>query len=149
MSQDNPGPAKNYVKSDILRWILICCGWVSIVAGVVGIFIPLLPTVPFLLLAAACFARSSGRFHGWLVEHNHLGPLIRDYLDGGGIPLRVKRMAIGMIWISVPASTFLFVTVAWVQVVLITIAAGVTLYLLRLPTMPLQEKGSQSNGESD
>lgn len=149
MPQDDPGPAKNYVKSDILRWFLICCGWVSIVAGVAGIFLPLLPTVPFLLLAAACFARSSARFHGWLVEHNHLGPLIRDYLDGGGIPLRVKRMAIGMIWISVPASTFLFVSVVWVQVVLITIAAGITLYLLRLPTLPPQENDSQSKEGRD
>lgn len=149
MPQDNPGPTKNYVKSDILRWILICCGWVSIVAGVVGIFIPLLPTVPFLLLAAACFARSSWRFHVWLIEHDQLGPLVRDYLDGGGIPLRAKRLAIGMIWVSVPASTFLFVSVVWVQVVLITIAAGITLYLLRLPTIHPQENGSQSKEERD
>ena len=80
MMLNNPEPSDNHVKSDLLRWILICCGWCCIAAGVVGIFVPLLPTVPFLLLAAACFARSSERFHSWLLEHSHLGPLVRDYL---------------------------------------------------------------------
>jgi len=149
MPQDNPGPTKKHVKSDFLRWILICCGWLSIVAGVVGIFLPLLPTVPFLLLAAACFARSSERFHGWLVEHDHLGPLVRDYLNGGGIPLRVKRMAIGMVWISFPASAFLFVSVAWLKIALLAIAAGITLYLLLLPTIPPVEKRSQTYKDRD
>jgi len=149
MPQDNPGPTKKHVKSDLLRWILICCGWFSIVAGVVGIFLPLLPTVPFLLLAAACFARSSERFHGWLVEHDHLGPLVRDYLNGGGIPLRVKRMAIGMVWISFPASAFLFVSVVWLKIALLAIAAGITLYLLLLPTIPPVEKRSQTYKDRD
>jgi len=149
MPQDKPGPNDNHVKSGLLSWILICCGWASIVAGVIGIFLPLLPTVPFLLLAAACFARSSERFHGWLVEHDHLGPLVRDYLDSGGIPLRVKRMAIAMVWVSVPASAFLFVPVVWVRVVLMAIAAGVTLYLLRLPTIPPAENGIRSEEGRD
>lgn len=149
MPLDNPGPTNNHVKSDVLRWILICCGWISIVAGVVGIFLPLLPTVPFLLLAAACFARSSERFHGWLVEHDHLGPLVRGYLAGGGIPLRVKRMAIAMVWISFPASAFLLVPVVWIQIVLLTLAAGITLYLLRLPTTPPEENSGQGSGNRD
>ncbi len=128
------------VRSDLLRWLLIVCGWLAIAGGIVGIFLPLMPTVPLLLLAAACFARSSERFHTWLVEHDHLGPLIRDYLKNGAIPVRAKRMAIGMIWISFPASAFLFVQALWLRVLLIAIAAGVTLYLLKLPTMP-EERG--------
>lgn len=128
------------VRSDLLRWLLIVCGWLAIAGGIVGIFLPLMPTVPLLLLAAACFARSSERFHTWLVEHDHLGPLIRDYLKNGAIPVRAKRMAIGMIWISFPASAFLFVQALWLRVLLIAIAAGVTLYLLKLPSMP-EERG--------
>ena len=142
MPQNNPGPGNNHVKSDLLRWILICCGWISIVAGVIGIFLPLVPTVPFLLLAVACFARSSERFHSWLVEHNHLGPLVRDYLNGTGIPRRAKRTAIGMIWVTLPASTFLFAQVLWLKVLLMTIAVGITLYLLFLPTSPEEEQES-------
>ena len=134
MQHDNPGPASQHVKSDLLRWILFFCGWMSIVAGVVGIFLPLVPTVPFLLLAAACFARSSVRFHTWLLEHNYLGPLVRDYLNSGCIPVRAKRIAIGMVWISFPASAFLFAPAVWLKIVLIALAVGITLYLLLLPT---------------
>jgi len=126
----------NHVKSAFLRWVLISCGWLSIIAGVAGVFLPLIPTVPFLLLAVACFARSSEKFHTWLVEHDHLGPLLRDYLSGAGIPLRAKRVAIGMVWISFPASTFLFAQALWLKVLLLTAAAGITLYLLSLPTAP-------------
>ena len=141
-NQQSPG---NHVKNDILRWLLICCGWFFVAAGVVGIFLPLVPTVPFLLLAAACFARSSVRFHTWLVQHNQLGPLIRDYLNGHGIPLRAKRIAIGMMWVSILASTFLLVQAVWLKIMLMAVAAGVTLYLLSLPTIPLVVK----NGEMD
>ena len=145
MPQKNPLPANNHVKSDFLRWILICCGWFFIVAGAVGIFLPLLPTVPFLLLAAACFARSSVRFHTWLVQHNRLGPLIRDYLNGGGMPLRAKKIAIGMVWVSMSVSAFLFVQVGWLKIVLMAVAAGVTLYLLSLPTIESVGKGCESS----
>ncbi len=124
-----------YVKSDVLRWILIGIGWISVVAGVIGLFLPLIPTVPFLLLAVACFARSSKRFHDWLVEHNHLGPLIRDYLKGGGIPRRIKLLAISMVWISFPVSTFMFARAMWLKVLLISTAVGITIYLLSLPTI--------------
>jgi len=127
-------PRAKFVNSIFLRWVLIACGWASIAAGVVGIVLPLVPTVPFLLLAAACFARSSDRFHTWLLEHNHLGPLLRDYLKGAGIPLRAKRAAVCMVWVSFPATTFLFVQALWLQLLLIATAVAITVYLLSLPT---------------
>lgn len=130
----------NRVKNNVLRWILISSGWIAIVIGVIGIFLPLLPTVPFLLLAAACFARSSEHFHTWLVEHNHLGPLIRDYLNGRGIPLRVKRIAIGMVWLSFLSSIFLLAPGIWVKIILVAIAMSITLYLLALPTFHPKKK---------
>jgi uncharacterized membrane protein YbaN (DUF454 family) len=147
MRQYKPHPPSNHVKNDLLRWILICCGWVSIMAGVIGIFLPLVPTVPFLLLAAVCFGKSSQRFHAWLLDHNHLGPLIRDYLHGGSIPLRAKRLAIGMVWVSFPASAVLFKDVTWLSILLIAIAAGITLYLLRLPTTQPEEKGGDRSDD--
>jgi uncharacterized membrane protein YbaN (DUF454 family) len=123
-----------HVKNAFLRWILISCGWLAVAGGVIGIFLPLLPTVPFLLLAVACFARSSERFHRWLVEHNHLGPLLRDYLRGAGMPLRAKAIAIGMVWVSFSSTTMLFARDFWLKTLLIAVAVGVTLYLLSLPT---------------
>jgi len=136
MPPNNPGSTDKHVKNVVLRWLLISCGWIAIAGGVIGIFLPLVPTVPFLLLAVACFARSSERFHTWLVEHNHLGPLLRDYLSGTGIPHRAKTIAIGMIWVSFTASTVLFARVFWLKAVLIGTAAVITLYLLYLPTAP-------------
>lgn len=123
-----------YVKSEVLRLALIIVGWFSVAAGVAGLFLPIVPTVPFLLLAVACFARSSRRFHDWLVEHAYLGPLVRDYLNGAGIPRKAKAMAIGMVWVSFPTSTFLFVRTAWLKVLLIFVALCITVYLVSLPT---------------
>ena len=111
---------------------MIVVGFCATALAVLGIFLPLLPTVPLLLLAAACFARSSERFYRWLLEHRHLGPMVRDYLDGRGIPLRAKVTAIGMIWVTIPISAF-FVPIPWVRVLLIAIGLGVTVYLIRLP----------------
>lgn len=128
---DNP----KHVKNELLRWMLAGIGWIAIVAGVIGIFLPLVPTVPLLLLAAACFARSSDHFHAWLVEHHYLGPLVRDYIKGAGIPRRAKITAICMVWCTLPASAFLFVSLAWVRALLLVIAVCITLYLLSLPTL--------------
>ena len=121
------------VKSEVLRHLLVGAGWLSLIAGVVGLFLPLIPSIPFLLFSVICFSRSSERFHSWLVEHKHLGPMLKDYLRHGAIPLRAKILAIGMIWISFPVTSFLFVEKVWLRIVLLSIAACVTLYLLVLP----------------
>lgn len=125
---DSPGASVNHRG---LRLVLIVVGLCSTALAVLGIFLPLLPTVPLLLLAAACFARSSERFHRWLLEHRHLGPIVGGYLDGR-IPLRAKITAIGMIWVTIPVSAF-FVPIPWVRALLITIGLGITVYLVRLP----------------
>lgn len=127
---------KKLVKSDLLRYLLIAVGWLSITAGLVGLFLPLVPSVPFLLLALFCFSRSSHRFHTWLVEHKHLGPMLKDYLRHGAVPLRAKVLAIAMIWVSFPVTSFLFVEQVWLRIVLLSLAACVTLYLLVIPNAP-------------
>ena len=124
-----------HMNNRLLRWLLIIIGLVSTGLGIIGIFVPLLPTTPFLLLAAACFARSSERFHSWLVNHNHLGPMIRGYLDGSGIPLRAKRIAIALVWLTLPPSALLLVPPVWAKTLLVLLAISITWYLLRLPTL--------------
>ncbi|WP_306532470.1 YbaN family protein [Geobacter sp.] len=118
----------------ILRWILLGAGFLSTALAVLGIFLPLLPTVPLLLLAAACFARSSERVHRWLLDHRHLGPILHGYLDGSGIPRRARATAIGLIWVTIPTSALFVVPLFWVRVLLFAIGLAVTVYLLRLPT---------------
>ena len=121
-------------RNPAIRYALLTIGWLSVVLGVVGIFLPVLPTTPFLLLAAACFARSSERFYNWLVNHPRLGPWIRDYLDGNGIPLKGKVYAIGLMWISITVSCFL-VPLFWARTFMLTSAVCVTIYILRQKTL--------------
>lgn len=122
------------VASPLLRSLLFAVGVLATALGVLGIFLPLLPTVPLLLLAAACFARSSPRCYAWLLDHPRLGPLVSDYLDGNGMPLRAKVWAILLLWTSISLSTLLLAPVLPVKLTLFAVAIGVTIYLLRLPT---------------
>ena len=121
-------------RSLMLRYVLLAIGWLSVVLGVIGIFLPVLPTTPFLLLAAACFARSSPRFYHWLVDHPRLGPWIRDYLEGNGIPLKGKVYAIVTMWFSIALSCYL-VPLLWARIFMLTSAVLVTVYILRQKTL--------------
>ncbi|MWV18038.1 DUF454 family protein [Pseudomonas sp. L-22-4S-12] len=118
-----------------VRYALLAVGWLSVLLGVIGIFVPVLPTTPFLLLAAACFVRSSRRFYHWLVGHRHLGPWIRDYLEGNGIPLKAKAYAIGLMWLSIAFSCYL-VPLPWARAGMLASAVLVSLYILRQKTLP-------------
>ena len=121
-----------------VRYTLLAIGWLSVLLGVIVIFVPVLPTTPFLLLAAACFVRSSRRFYLWLVNHKHLGPWIRDYLEGNGIPLKGKVYAIGLMWASIGLSCYL-VPMPWARAFMLTSAVLVTLYILRQKTLPARD----------
>ena len=122
------------VRHAWLRWLLLGIGWISVALGVIGIFLPVLPTTPFLLLAAACFVRSSRRVYIWLVTHPRLGPWIRDYLDGEGIPLKAKAWAIGLMWTSILLSCYL-VPLLPARLFMLTSAVLVTIYILRQKTL--------------
>ncbi|MNN45958.1 Inner membrane protein YbaN [compost metagenome] len=120
-----------------VRYCLFCVGWLSVVLGVIGIFLPVLPTTPFLLLAAACFMRSSQRFYDWLVYHPRLGPWIRDYLDGEGIPLRGKIYTLALMWTSIVVSCYLVRRpIAWAF--MLTSATLVSIYILRQKTREIR-----------
>ncbi|WP_024646323.1 YbaN family protein [Pseudomonas syringae] len=132
MAQDSPRTSRHWW----VRYLLMAVGWVSVVLGVIGIFLPVLPTTPFLLLAAACFARSSPRFYQWLINHRQLGPWIRDYLEGNGIPLKGKVYAIGLMWVSIGFSCYLVPSI-WARAFMLTSAVLVTVYILRQKTRRL------------
>lgn len=121
-------------RNPAVRFALLALGWLSVVLGVIGIFLPVLPTTPFLLLAAACFMRSSKRFYLWLVNHRHLGPWIVDYLEGQGIPLKGKVYAIGLMWLSISVSCYV-VPLFWARAFMLTSAVLVSLYILNQKTL--------------
>ncbi len=117
-----------------MKLVLNLVGVLAVLLGVIGIFVPLLPTTPFILLAAACFARASPRMHGWLLNHRLFGSLLRNYQEGRGIPARAKLLALAMMWPSL-AYAMWRVEVLWLQCALLLIGGCVSAYLLRLPTL--------------
>jgi len=121
-------------RNPLVRSLLLVTGWLAVALGVIGIFLPVLPTTPFLLLAAACFVRSSQRFYDWLVGHPRLGPWFRDYLEGNGIPLKGKLYAIAMMWVSIGISCWL-VPLIWARIGMLLSASLVTLYILKQKTL--------------
>ncbi|MEX6502101.1 YbaN family protein [Pseudomonas zhanjiangensis] len=120
-------------RNPAIRFALLAIGWLSVALGVIGIFLPVLPTTPFLLLAAACFVRSSRRFYLWLVLHPRLGPWIRDYLEGQGLPRKAKVYALGLMWSSIALSCYL-VPLPWARAFMLTSAVLVSLYILKQKT---------------
>ena len=128
------------VKNDILksnklvRIILIIFGTTFFGIGIIGIFVPILPTTPFLLLAAACYVRSSDKFYNRLIKNKVFGAYIKNYREGKGIPLKVKILAIAFLWITILVSAFFFINIFWIRILLILIAVGVTIHILTIKT---------------
>ena len=120
--------------SSLKNAILIVIGSIAVGLGVAGIFLPLLPTTPFLLLAAVCYANSSERFYHWLLHHRWFGSYIRNYREGRGIPLVSKVVALALLWLTIGASAIFVVPVLIGKIVLVAIAIGVTIHLLSVKT---------------
>jgi uncharacterized membrane protein YbaN (DUF454 family) len=110
-------------------------GLVSVAVGVIGIFVPLLPTTVFLLIGAACFARSSDRLHDWLLGHRWLGPYIRNYREHRGITQRARVLNLVALWVVIGYSALFAASTPWLRLLLAAIAVGVSLHLLSLRTM--------------
>lgn len=117
-----------------LRWLLIVTGWLAFALGVVGVFVPLLPTTPLILLAAACWARSSTRFHRWLRDHRIFGPTLRQWEDQRTIPKRAKVLAIAMIVLTLTPAIVWVVPLWHAQVLLALIGLAVVGWLLSVPS---------------
>ena len=115
--------------------LLIAAGCASLSLGVVGIFVPLLPTTPFLLLASACFLRSSDSLYRRLTRHRLFGRYIRAYNRFRAISIRAKIFSIFVLWIFIGYSALFIVTALWLRLLIVLIATGVTIHILRLRTL--------------
>jgi uncharacterized membrane protein YbaN (DUF454 family) len=111
--------------------------------GILGIFLPLLPTTPFLLLAAACYARSSPRLYRWLHENRWFGAYLTNYRAGRGLPVRAKVITIAILWLAIGIS-IVVTPILWVRILLLLIASGVTMHLLRMKIVDLDEQTDAS-----
>jgi len=116
-----------------LRIALIIVGIMSLTLGIIGIFLPILPTVPFIVLAAACFSRGSKRMHDWLVRMPFAGKVIDDYEKGHGVSRKSKATALLMLWSGMTISTIMLKPALWVALLLASVAIGSTIIIVRLP----------------
>jgi uncharacterized membrane protein YbaN (DUF454 family) len=118
-----------------MKYLLAILGVISLGLGILGIFLPLLPTTPFLLLSAFLFARSSKKLHSWLLNHKILGKYIYDFLQDKSIPMGVKIVSTSMLWATIVGS-IIFVANGkiWLQILLFAIAVGVTVHILSYKT---------------
>ena len=120
--------------SPLVRALFNLAGTVALGLGIVGIFLPLLPTTPFVLLAAACYARGSERFHQWLLANRTFGPMVREWENHRSLPYRTKITAIGLMSLTMAISIVVFVRPLWLKVVLGLFGVGLAIWMYRIPS---------------
>jgi len=118
-------------SSKLKRSIYYVIGYSSVALGIIGLIFPILPTTPFLLLAAACFAGNSEKAYNWLINNKIFGKFIRDYREGKGLPVKVKIYTLFLLWLSIILS-ILFISMFWVQILLLIIASAVSVHVIMI-----------------
>lgn len=119
----------------IKRIFLLGVGLISLGLAIIGIILPLIPTTPLLLLAATCFIRSSDRLYKWLITHKYLGPYIKNYREGKGIPLTAKIVSVMLLWTSMLFTIFFDIPLIAVKILLAGTAAYFTWFIFKQKTL--------------
>lgn len=118
-----------------MKYFYIAFGSLFLFLGIIGIFLPVLPTTPFLLLAAAFYFRGSSQLYCWLLNHKYLGSYIRAFRENKAIPLRVKILSMMLMWGTILYSIFFVVPWWWVNVCLLCLSFAISYYILSLRTL--------------
>tara|TARA_R110001599_G_scaffold64023_5_gene179755 strand:+ start:68950 stop:69363 length:414 start_codon:yes stop_codon:yes gene_type:complete len=121
-------------RSRLVKMLYGFAGGLALALGVIGIFLPGLPTTPFILLAAACFAKASPRVHQWMLQHRLLGPILRNWDEHRSLTRRTKYVAIISMLLMMGVSIWTFSGQAWIQLILLTLGAIGAVVVLRIPT---------------
>jgi uncharacterized protein len=119
--------------------MLIAAGSLALALGVIGIFLPLLPTTPFLILAASCYIRSSTRLYNWLLQHKILGRYIGSYMKYKAITLKAKIISAFTLWLFIAFSAIFIVDFLWLRFVLFGVAITVSLIIFSIRTLDKKE----------
>ena len=134
--QDKPWhiPEAELHPSLLVRMVLLALGSIALLLGIIGIVVPGLPTTPFILVAAACYARASERFYRWLLRNPTFGPLIAEWRHHRSIPWRVKWLAITLMSLTICASIWTLSAMPWLQILLAVIGLSTSVWLWRVPS---------------
>jgi len=130
------------------RIFLLIIGHISVSLGVAGIFLPILPTTPFLLLSAACYIRSSEKFYDWLINHKVLGLYVKNYILFHAITLKAKLFSIFLLWLILGSTIIFIIDSLFVRIILTMIGLGVTTHLITIKTLT-NEMVNQSNDSKE
>ncbi len=139
----NKRPVKRSAEkhsSKTVRITLFCAGTFFLVCGIVGIFMPVLPTTPFLLVATACYARSSDRFYNALLSNRTFGPIIIDWHENKCISRKIKLISISMIVLTLGFSAGFVVKPVYLKAMLVLLGVGVTIFILSFPSERIEGK---------
>jgi uncharacterized membrane protein YbaN (DUF454 family) len=120
--------------SPVTKYFYLVSGFLLVAIGFIGIFLPVLPTTIFLILASICFVRSSPKANEWLQNHKILGIYIKNYQDKSGLTIKSKIFNLAFLWIMISASAIFFTELWYIRLLLLAIAIGVTIHLLLLKT---------------
>lgn len=132
MMENQAKSGMNAVRPIAVKWMFLLLGFVSLGLGILGIFLPLLPTTPFLLLAAACFLRSSERMHTWLLHNRWFGGHLRDYSERRTISGRVRAGTLIILWSAITVSFIWATSEVWLRILLIAVGLAVTIHVISL-----------------
>jgi uncharacterized membrane protein YbaN (DUF454 family) len=134
LAEPDPEDDVQIHDSPVVRAALTVSGVIFVFLGMVGVLLPVVPTVPFLLVAAACFARASPRFYRMLVTSKAFGPAILEWRRHRSIPWRTKLIAMVLLFVSLGSSILLFVRPLWLQLAVGAIGLAVLVYMWRIPS---------------
>ncbi|MBP1948511.1 YbaN family protein [Virgibacillus litoralis] len=124
----------------LTKLLLIIAGSISLALGLLGIILPLLPTTPLLLLAAACYVRSSNRLYEWLITNRYFGSYIENYRLGKGIPLKAKIIGVSVLWLSMGYTILFVIPLIIVKLLLACIAMFFSWFILKQKTLHKTER---------
>lgn len=123
------------IQNPLIRLLLIVGGFISLILGIIGIILPILPTTPFILLSAAAFAKSSQKFHDWLYRNKLFGKILCDYQERHGLELKYKIFILTMLWFTIGYSAIFLTDILLVKIILFAIAIAITVHILKFKTL--------------
>lgn len=129
---------QNLSNNRYMRYLFIFFGTFFLGVGIIGIVVPILPTTPFLLLTAACYARGSKRFYHWLLHNKWFGTYIKNYQEGKGVPIKFKVYTICLLWVTILFSVIFLLENIWFKLMLLIIALSVSFHIITIKTMKIQ-----------
>ena len=129
-------------RSGLSRFLWLILGLLFVAIGLIGVVVPGLPTTPLMILAAACFAKSSQRFYDWVIANKMFGHHVKNYREGRGIPARSKRAIIPVLWIFVLFAVFVGIPggLFYAKIATMILAVIGTAFIIRIPNLEIHEQ---------